>query len=84
MSPDTLDGLASRMRKMELEHVRLSGDISSIKDDVRELKDNSKEAAQKVDERLGGISKLLWGAVSLLFTAFIAALGILVSQGGIH
>lgn len=84
MNPDTTEGLASRLRLMELEHVALKSDIANIKDDVGDIKETGKEAARKVDDRLSSITKLLWSACALLFTGFIAALGILVSQGGIH
>lgn len=82
--PDTLDGLASRMRHMEMAQVKTDALIENIKDDVHDIKEGNKDSAQKVDDRLSAISKLLWSAVALLFTSFIAALGILVSQGGIH
>lgn len=72
------------MRQMELEHVAMKGAVENIRDDVKDIKEDNKESSKKVDQRLGGITRLLWGAVGLLFTGFIAALGILVSQGGIH
>lgn len=84
MNPDTLEGIASRLRLMELEHVALKSDIGNIKDDVKDIKEDNRHSAAKVDERLGGINRLLWSVCGLLFTGFIAALGILVSQGGLH
>ena len=72
------------MRQLELEHVGIKRDLTSMADDIREIKEGRKEDAKKTDERLGTIAKLLWSAVALLFTVCITAFGILVSQGGIH
>lgn len=84
MAPDSQEGMSTRIRTLELEFMKLGVTVANIENDVHDIKEDNKEAAQKVDDRLGGITKLLWGAVFLLFSGFISALGILVSQGGIH
>lgn len=82
MSPDEF---AERLRRIETERIptlELRFERYKSKDETENT--NIKQDLEDIKTSLEGLTKIIWGGFALLFTSFIAALGILISQGGIH
>lgn len=73
----TPEDLTDRLNKLEISNAEIKTELRNQHQDLREIK-------VELNGKVSGLTRVAWGVFVLLFSGFITALGILLSQGGIH